>query len=31
MTAWVRVPTSAELNEQIGLTLGPWSGVAQAS
>ena len=28
MTAWVRVPTSAEINEQIGLILGPWSGVA---
>ena len=29
MTAWVRVPTSAEINEQMGLILGPWSGVAQ--
>lgn len=30
MTAWVRVPTSAEINEQMGLILGPWSGVAQS-
>lgn len=29
MTAWVRIPTPAELNEQMGLILGPWSGVAQ--
>jgi uncharacterized protein len=29
MTAWVRVPTSAEISEQMGLILGPWSGVAQ--
>jgi uncharacterized protein len=27
MTAWVRIPTGAELNEQLGLILGPWSGV----
>ena len=26
-TAWVRIPTAAEVNEQIGLILGPWSGV----
>ena len=30
MTAWVRVPSSAEINEQIGLILGPWSGVVQS-
>ena len=30
MTAWVRVPTSAELGEQMGLILGPWSGVAHS-
>jgi len=30
MTAWVRIPTSAEINEQVGLILGPWSGVAQS-
>ncbi|HYC95225.1 MAG TPA: DUF418 domain-containing protein, partial [Sphingomicrobium sp.] len=29
ITAWVRVPTAAELNEQMGLILGPWSGVVQ--
>jgi uncharacterized protein len=29
MTAWVRIPTGAELNEQMGLILGPWSGVAE--
>src|SRR5687768_10290190 len=29
MTAWVRIPTQAELAEQMGLILGPWSGVAQ--
>lgn len=29
MTAWVRVPAPAELNEQMGLILGPWSGVVQ--
>ncbi|HXG82255.1 MAG TPA: DUF418 domain-containing protein [Sphingomicrobium sp.] len=28
-TEWVRVPTQAEINEQMGLILGPWSGVAQ--
>ena len=27
MTAWVRIPSGAELNEQLGLILGPWSGV----
>ena len=30
MTAWVRVPTPIELNEQVGLILGPWSGVAHS-
>jgi uncharacterized protein len=30
MTAWVRIPTPAELNEQLGLILGPWSGVAES-
>jgi uncharacterized protein len=29
MTAWVRIPTQAELNQQIGLILGPWSGIAE--
>jgi uncharacterized protein len=29
MTAWVRIPTQAELADQMGLILGPWSGVAQ--
>ena len=29
MTAWVRVPTAAELSEQMALILGPWSGIAQ--
>jgi uncharacterized protein len=29
MSAWVRVPTSAELAEQFGLALGPWSGQVQ--
>ena len=29
ITAWVRVPTSAEINKQMALILGPWSGVAQ--
>jgi len=29
MTAWVRVPTTAEINEQMALILGPWSGVVQ--
>ena len=28
MTAWVRIPTSAELNEQMALILGPWTGLA---
>ena len=28
-TAWVRIPTQAELADQMGLILGPWSGVAQ--
>ncbi len=28
MTAYIRVPTAAELNHQLGLILGPWSGVA---
>jgi uncharacterized protein len=28
MTAWVRIPTGAELNQQLALILGPWSGVA---
>lgn len=27
MTAWVRIPTPSELSEQMGLILGPWSGV----
>jgi uncharacterized protein len=30
MTAWVRVPSTAEINEQMGLILGPWTGVAQS-
>jgi uncharacterized protein len=30
MTAWVRVPTSAEINQQMGLILGPWTGVAHS-
>ena len=30
MTAWVRVPTAAELQEQFALILGPWSGVAHS-
>ncbi len=30
MTAWVRVPTAAELSQQMGLILGPWSGVAES-
>ena len=29
MTEWVRVPTQAEVSEQIALILGPWSGIAQ--
>ena len=29
MTKWVRVPTQAEVSEQIALILGPWSGIAQ--
>ena len=29
MSTWVRVPTSAELAEQFGLALGPWSGMVQ--
>ena len=29
MTEWVRIPTPAELQEQMGLILGPWSGVVQ--
>jgi uncharacterized protein len=28
MTSYVRIPTAAELSEQLGLILGPWSGVA---
>src|SRR5687768_5184709 len=28
MIAYARIPTTAELNEQLGLILGPWSGVA---
>ena len=28
MTAWVRVPTQAEIGEQMSLILGPWSGLA---
>lgn len=28
MTAYVRIPTAATLNQQLGLILGPWSGVA---
>jgi len=27
MSAWVRVPSSSELADQLGLILGPWSGV----
>ena len=30
LTAWVRIPTAAELNQQMGLILGPWSGVAES-
>ena len=30
LTAWVRVPTPAEINKQMALILGPWSGVAQS-
>lgn len=30
MTAWVRIPTPAEIGEQMGLILGPWSGVAKS-
>ncbi len=30
MTAWVRVPTPDEVNEQMGLILGSWSGVVQS-
>jgi uncharacterized protein len=30
MTAWVRVPTPAEINKQMALILGPWSGIAQS-
>jgi uncharacterized protein len=29
ITEWVRVPTPAEVSEQMGLILGPWSGVAK--
>lgn len=29
MSTWVRVPTSAELSEQLGLALGPWSGMVR--
>jgi uncharacterized protein len=29
MTAWVRVPTPAQINEQMAVILGPWSGVVQ--
>lgn len=29
MSAWVRVPTSAELAEQFGIVLGPWWALAQ--
>ncbi len=28
MTAYIRIPTAATLNQQLGLILGPWSGVA---
>ena len=30
LTAWVRIPTAAELNQQMGLILGPWSDVAES-
>jgi uncharacterized protein len=30
MTAFARVPTAAELQEQLGLILGPWAGVAHS-
>ncbi|HEU0311389.1 MAG TPA: DUF418 domain-containing protein [Sphingomicrobium sp.] len=30
LTAWVRIPTPVEISEQIGLILGPWSGVAHS-
>lgn len=29
MSTWVRVPSSAELADQFGLVLGPWSGMAE--
>lgn len=29
MSMWVRVPTSAELVQQLGIALGPWWGMAQ--
>ncbi len=29
MTAYMRIPTPAELSEQMALILGPWSGVVQ--
>ena len=29
MSTWVRVPTSAELAEQMGLALGPWSALVE--
>jgi uncharacterized protein len=29
MSTWVRVPSSAELAEQFGLVLGPWSGLVE--
>ncbi len=30
MTEWVRVPTPVEISEQMGLILGPWTGIAQS-
>jgi len=30
MAEWVRVPSATELQQQIGLILGPWTGVVQS-
>jgi uncharacterized protein len=30
MTVWVRIPTPAEINEQMALILGPWTGLAHS-
>jgi uncharacterized protein len=30
MTVWVRIPTPAEINQQMTLILGPWTGLAHS-